>query len=536
MLYKTNIDMSYQDSNCSIDGSCSINPGITSAQEFLFLYVKELSFYLLKLKSFGITNEGIKNTLTEILFCIVINVPFTEEQFQKTMYSLSKFIEQSKILYEKFCSENGLKVEAPPVSFKHIKNINLATATINGEKHFLKKMAKLNKIQKGYYNIIVYLFKSYILKMLEFQRLNGNIDEAYYNLLKLFAYSNPSKFGERKIKKDISDTLDYYFELTDNLYNKRNELYGKTTPTEVSFSSREGKAILVSGTDLKKLELVLRSTKNKKIDVYTHGYEMLLAHSYDGFKKYKNLVGHFGLGLETSITDFATFPGAILMTRGSLQRIDDLCRGRLFTLDPLASKGVTHIENNDFTKLIESSQEAKGFKRDHIRESLTVGYCEDEIFKKFDGIIDRLINKDIRHLYLVGAINYKQEPDKYFKEFFEYLPEDCFAISFAFDVKKENVYHIDTFYDYSLIHKLVNRFIHKCNMSNPKISAFLTNFDKQFILNVLMLKHLGIKNIYIEKEIPTTLAIPQIKDILISEFGVKQTTQAELDIENTLNS
>lgn len=533
--YKINNKANYTESNeCLIRGVCYANSTLTSLQEVILVYLKGLSFYLLKLKELGITDESIKKTIIYSFFNIITNAEYNQEQFQEIIETLYDSILKFKSLYEKICLEKEIAVESLKTYFKYSKNFNLTNAIRKGEKYFIKKSQSCTPKQKDLYDIVLFLSKSIGIKMVELKRLGKSHDDAYYALLYLLNAPNPSDFSEEKAKLIVEKTIDIYHDVAEKVFLTQNELYGETSQTEVSFSSEPGKAIMVSGSDFKQLEMVLRAAENTKIKVYTHGTEMLMAHAFPKLRNHPNLKGHFGSGLESSLIDFATFPGAILMTKASLHRVEYLYRGRLYTLDPIAPSGVINIKGNDFKPLVKSALEAKGFSKAHQKPFMKVGFDKKEIDKKINEIVNKLKKKEIRHLYIIGLLNTPNPMSKqYFDKFFELLPKDCYAISLSHPIVKENAFHFDSFCNYSLICKILHDLDKTFSLKELDMSIFLTRCNKHTITNLLNLKHAGIKNVYVCK-CPPTLINPSLMETLQETFGAKEISEPQKDIEDTL--
>jgi hydroxylamine reductase len=525
--------ISYEYNECLIKGACSINPTLSSIQEVILLYLKQLAFYLLKLKDFGITNEPVKEIILTSLFNIVSNVEYNQEQFHKLISKLDNSIIESKALYENFCQNKGIDIESVKTYFKRAKNFNLTSAIKKGEKYFLKKIQALSQKQKDLFDIALFLTKSISIKMIELQRLNKDYNEGYYSILSLLNVMNPSKFKEDEILQEINKSIESYYTLLKKVFKTQTTLYGEPSESEISFSTDPGKAILVSGFDYNKLKLILEAVKNTNIQIYTHGMEMLMAHSFPVFRAYKNLKGHFGLGMETSMIDFATFPGAVLMTKGCLQKFEYLYRGRLFTLDPIPSIGVVKIKDNNYEPLIKSALEAKGFTKCTKKPSLHVGVNFSKIKKQLNGIIDKIIKKEIKNIYIIGLLNFQSINGHYFDKFFEYLNKDSFVFSLSHKKNAENIFHLDSLYDYSLIYRLLNEINSKIPLNELNIIVFLTSCDKHTISNLLYLKHLGIKKIYMCK-CPPYLINPTLITTLQSIFGIKEFSDPKKDFEETL--
>lgn len=525
--------LSIESDECLTRGICSVNPTLSSIQEIVVLYLKKLSFYVLKLKNFGITNEQIKGDIVENFFNIVTNIEYNQDQFHDAISKLYDYILQSKALYEKYCIEHDLEIETQKFYFKYSKHFDLTDAIRKGEKYFIKKSQNLLPEQKNMYDIMLFLCKSLLIKIIETKRLGVDSEDAVYMLLKLLDSINPGEYQKEDAKNVIQDAITIYYETIRNLHFAQMDRYGQMEPVEVSFSSEIGKAILVSGSDLAKLEKVLEQTKNTQIKVYTHGIEMLVAHSFPKFRSYSNLVGHFGSGVESSLIDFMSFPGSILMTRGSLQRVEYLYRGRLFTLDPIAPPGVIKLKDNNFEPLIKSALDAKGFTKKIDRPAIKVGFKDNELFGVVDKVIDKVISGEIKHVYIIGVLNYLNVNTKYFEDFLKNRPSDCFVFSLSYKAEGENIFYLDAFYDYSLIYKMLKRIEDRKPLNEINMSIFLTKCDKHTISNLLYLKQAGIRNVYMCK-CPPTLLSPAIIQTLQDVFGVKEMTNAKQDIDDTL--
>lgn len=514
----------------------SINPTLSFLHEIMLLYLKELSFYLLKLKEFGVTNNGIKEAIIHSLALIIIDAEYKQEEFHKILLNLNFYIEQSKNLYKNICEKNNIKIETTKVYFKDNERDDLIKTIKKGEKHFLKKNTSLTLLQKNLFDIMIFLIKSVGIKLVELDRLGKDDFETYYSTLSILNTMDFYKISIKKIKQEITNYVKVYYKIAKLVFDTQIELYGEPKPTKASFSNYEGKAIMVSGSDFKKLELILKATKNKGIDVYTHGLDMLMAHAFPKLHSYANLKGHFGMDVDSCLVDFAAFPGAILMTRGTLEKVEYLYRGRLFTMDPLAPSGIIKIEDNDFEPLIKSSLEAKGFVKNQQKHSQNIWFNEKEIKQKVETIINDMKNGKIKQLYIVGLLNRPHGYNQYFNKFFELLPKNCFVISLSCKKNSENIFHIDSLYDFSLIYRHIIKEIERIDPSEKrKITIFITKCDKHMLANSIYLKSIGIKNIYICKSPAiTTFGSPTLINSLEETFGIKRMSTPEKDLADTL--
>lgn len=521
---------------CLTKGICNLNPTLSSIQELILLYIKELAFYLLMLKDLGVTNNEIKITIVDAFYNIVTNVEYNQEEFHDLIVKLYNYINQSKFLYEKICNERDIQIKTRKSYFKYGKNFDLTDAIRKGEKYFLKKSQSFTQRQKDLFDIVVFLSKSIEIKIIEQKRLGKEYDDAYYSLLQLLNSVTPGTFYEENVKNEIEKAIHVYYEISRQVFDTQLELYGKTSVVDVSFVPVTGKAILVSGSDLKKLEQVLNAVENTEIKVYTHGLEMLMAHAFPKLRNHPNLVGHFGSSLDSSLIDFASFPGAILMTKATLQKVEYLYRGRLFTLDPIAPPGVIVIKDYNFEPLVKSALDAKGFGliKTQQKPPIKVGYSEEMIKEKVDEIVSKIKTKEIRHLFIIGLLNLPNiSYIEYFKTFFSILPDNCYAVSLCCPIKKANVFHLDSFFDYSLIYKFLKELSEKISIKDFDISIFLTRCDKHTISNLLYFKNVGIKNVYTCK-CPSTILNPALVQTLLEVFNVKEMTTPQKDIEDAM--
>lgn len=518
---------------CITRGICSVSPGLSSLHTVILIYLKELSFYLLKLKELGGTNTEIKKTVMAAFAGILANAEYNQTQFHKIIAQLNEDIEQTKIIYNNYCTSHQIKPQILKTYFKHNKNLNIADATKKGEKYSQKKNERLTDIQRNFFDIMIFLIKSMCLKILELERLGKENDENYYAILSFLNNMNMDTFSTEKLKEEINKFVKSYYNTIIEVFYAQNKAFGETMQNEVSFSTKPGKAILVSGSDYKKLESVLKATENTEISVYTHGSEMLFAHTRSELKNHPNLKGHFGHGVDISLIDFAEFPGPILMTKLTLHSSMALYRGRLFTLDPIAPQGIIKIEGNNYKPLIDSALKAPGFVHGREKPSMLVGYDEKDIIKKADEIMEKINKGLIKHLYIIGTYNLPNCCPKYFETFLKILPKNCYAFSLSCKEKGENIFHLDSLFDHSLLYKLLKRIDEIKPIKDINISLFVTKCDKHTIANLIHLKQIGIKNVYMCK-CPSSLINPTIIKTMQEVYGIKEFSNPKADLQETL--
>lgn len=513
---------------------CSISPISPSSQEAILILLKELAYYMVKLKSFGAENNVIRDNIIKAISVVITNIDYHHNYFTVILTALYSDLTQARRIYSQMCKDSKIEAKYLPKYLNFGKTINLVDIIKKSEKHYIKRNSLYTFEQKNLFDIMLSLIKSICLKIIQIKSYDGDYSNAYDAILNLLYAMSFESLEFDELKSLIEKSSDEYHKLITELSKLQEERYGKRESIDISFSPRNGKAILVSGIDMTQLEAVLEATKNRGIDVYTHGMTMLMAHTLIKFRSYPNLVGHFGKCFDTSLFDFAAFPGAILMTRYVFQKSEYIYRGRLFTTDEVASAGVVKIEDNNFEPLIQAALQLRGFTKKQQAEIHRVGFRQKVLEEKVQEIISKMVNNEIKHLYIIGLLNQSQNYKDYFKEFLSIIPKDCYALSLAFDATAENILHVDSFYDYLFIYKILNRINDFKPLKELNISIFITKCDQHVIINVINFINMGVKNIFLCKCSPNFLN-PPLVDTLKGVFGVKELSTPSDDIKATLN-
>lgn len=522
-----------QDNECVLHGICSSSPTLTFLQEVIKSYLRELVFYLLKLKEYGISNEKIKDTVIDILSTLIVGTSYDEAQFSTVITKLYADLVQAKGLYTSICDKNNLKPEHPKSSLKKAPKTNLADIIRQGQKIFTQKNMKYTDEQKNLYNLIFDIAKSVCIHMMELKGLDVDDEEAYIALLGLINMINVHTDISKDLRKTIEEFVELDHKLLRRLHETKIERYGTIVPTKVPISIRENKAILVSGSNLKELELLLEATKNRGIDVYTHGH-LIIAHAFPKFKKYPHLVGHYGTGAETYFSDFSSFRGAIFMTRYSMQRVENLYRSRIFTTDTVAPRGVVIIKDYNFEPLIESALSAKSFAHYQDKGFININLDESKVLKKLEEVTQKIENGEIKHVFALGVSNHTKLQKEYFEKFLNLLPEDCFLLSFSYTNGKSNVLQVESDYGFPLLYQALEIFTKNIKIEDLKPIILFTRCEVHTLSNVIYLNYIGVKNVYFTDCSPS-LINPSVVKTVQNIFGLKKYTTPESDLKAMLN-
>ncbi|CNF36456.1 hydroxylamine reductase [Yersinia bercovieri] len=327
------------------------------------------------------------------------------------------------------------------------------------------------------------------------------------------------------------------------------QAYGDPQPTAVNVRPVAGKAILISGHDLKDLQMLLEQTEGTGVNIYTHG-EMLPAHGYPELKRYSHLVGNYGSGWQNQQTEFAKFPGPILMTSNCI--IDPNVGNygdRIWTRSIVGWPGVNHLEGEDFAQVIDQALGMAGFPYNELEQMITVGFGRQTLLNAADTVIDLVATKKLRHVFLVGGCDGSRTERSYFTDFARSVPQDCIIMTLACGKYRFNKLDFGTLEGlprlldvgqcndaYSAI-MLAVKLSEKlgCTVNDLPLSLVLSWFEQKAIVILLTLLSLGVKNIYTGPTAPGFLT-DNLMGILYQKFGMRPITTVEQDMNAILGS
>lgn len=322
--------------------------------------------------------------------------------------------------------------------------------------------------------------------------------------------------------------------------------FGTPAPTAVRTTPVEGRAILVSGHDLPGLLALLEQTKDLGVNVYTHG-EMLPAHGYPRLSAYPHLVGNYGGAWQDQQSDFAAFPGAVLMTSNCLIKPRPAYQDRIFTNGPVGWPDVPHLETHDFAPVIEAALAQPGFTETAPERTITVGFGHDAVLGVADVVVDAVRTGAVRHFFLIGGCDGAASGRNYYTEYAERVPDDgvvmtlgCAKYRFN-DLEFGEVAGLPRLLDlgqcndsYSAIRiatALAEAF--DCGVNDLPLSLVLSWFEQKAVAVLLTLLALGITDISLGPTLPAFLT-PAALDVVVDRFGVRPIGDPEKDLELAL--
>ena len=338
------------------------------------------------------------------------------------------------------------------------------------------------------------------------------------------------------------------------LLDKANtETYGTPAPVTVSLSVEKDPFIVVSGHDLKDLQLLLEQTEGKGINIYTHG-EMLPAHAYPQLKKFSHLKGNFGTAWQNQQHEFDALPAPILFTTNCLMPPKASYADRVFTTEVVAFPGAVHIdENKDFTPVIEKALELGGFSKDteftgiNGGKDVMTGFGHGFILENAGTVVEAVKSGAIKHFFLVAGCDGAKPGRNYYTDFVKQTPKDSIVLTLACGKYRFNDLHLgeigglprlmdmgqcnDAYGAIQVAVALSGAF--GCDVNELPLSYVLSWYEQKAVCILLTLLHLGIKNIRLGPSLPAFVS-PNILNFLTENFGIAPITTPAEDLEALL--
>lgn len=526
---------------CTKLGVCGKQPDTAYLQDLLTYALQGLATYAKEaLKESSQTQNVMKriNKFTvEALFATLTNVNFDSEAIKNFIYEAVKLRDELK--------QMGFKVQETE-SCKFQPADNLQELVKQGEEANQKIFhSSSNEDVQSLKEITLYSLRG-IAAYTDHAQILGQEDEKVYafiyEALDAMQRNGDLDFWLNMVLRAGEINL-RAMELLDAANTGR---YGHPVPTPVPLGHKKGKAIVVSGHDLRDLELLLQQTEGKGIYVYTHG-EMLPCHGYPELKKYKHFYGHYGTAWQNQQREFAQFPGAILMTTNCIIKPQESYKDRIFTTGVVGWPGVKHIKDKDFTPVIEKALELPGFTEDKEDKTVMVGFARNSVLSVADKVIELVKAGKIRHFFLVGGCDGAKPGRSYYTEFVEKTPKDTIVLTLAcgkfrfFDKELGSINGIPRLLDvgqcndaYSAIQiALALSKAFNVSVNELPLSLILSWFEQKAVAILTTLLYLGIKNIRLGPTLPAFVS-PNVLKVLVDNFGIKPIKTAEEDLKDIL--
>ena len=532
---------------CTVRGVCGKDADTAALQDLLVHAIKGLSMYAHRARELGAKDRAMGVFTAEALFSTVTNVNFDPERLRDLLVTAAEMRDRAKALYEEACRKAARAPEPLAGPAAWTPAADLAGLIQQGQEASIeKRREELGDDITGLQELLMYGLKG-TAAYADHAQILGHEDDGIYaffhEALDFLTQDAPTtddllsmvlKCGEVNLK--VMGLLDAAHTST----------YGNPEPTPVRIEPAKGKAIVVSGHDLKDLEELLKQTEGTGINVYTHG-EMLPAHGYSKLKTYKHLVGNYGGAWQDQRKEFDQFPGAILMTTNCIRQPRDTYKDRIFTRGLVAWPGVTHISDRNFAPVIEAALAAEGFAEDGPDKTILVGFGHEAVLGVADKVVDAVKSGALRHFFLIGGCDGATPGRNYFTQFAEAVPDDCIILTLACGKYRFNKLE---FGDIGGIPRLLD--VGQCNdaysaiqivlaladafdteVNDLPLSLIVSWFEQKAVCILLTLLHLGIQGIRLGPSLPAFVTPPVLK-VLADKFNLMPVSTAEEDLKAIL--
>ncbi|MEB3162400.1 MAG: hydroxylamine reductase [Prochlorothrix sp.] len=526
---------------CHQWGACGKAPEVNTAQDLLIYVLRGLAPVVLRAESAGIAVDDIHAFTCEAIFATMTNVNFEVDRFKTYIHQA---IDRRETLKAQIAAQN-VAVDWPSLANYtpdwdqslvlqgQDASLELLTSAEGDPDIFSLKLTTLY----GLKGLCAYTSHAWEL---------GQSDAGIFQ----FVQEVLVKLGETQLSVEDWVALalkvgEFNFRAMEILDRGHTSRYGHPTPTPVPLNAKAGKAILVSGHDIKHLAALLEQTRDRGITVYTHG-ELLPAHGYPKLKaENPHLYGHYGTAWQNQVHDFAKFPGAIVMTTNCLMPPHGEYSHKLFTVGAVGYQGLSYLEgeNPDFSPVIDKALALPGFIADEPERSVLTGFAHNAVMSVADTVIDAVKTGKIRHFFLVGGCDGAKPGRTYYTEFVEQVPEDCVVLTLAcgkfrfFDKNLGKIGDLPRLMDvgqcndaYSAIQIAVGLAqAFEVGVNDLPLSMILSWYEQKAVAVLLTLLYLGIQNIRLGPTIPAFLS-PNVLNLLSQQYKLQGITTPEADL------
>ena len=541
---------------CTRLGVCGKTPEIANLQDLLIYQVKGISCYGKVLSELGHPIEkAVIAFIESVLFTTLTNVNFDAEvhvqllqESQKIKDSLREKVsasEGSSNLHDSdYCSCHTAQAQYRLPSTKSEMLHDAPIAGIMYDKSLDPDIRSLRQtILYGLKGISAYGHQAR-----ELGYCSDQVDSFYITALESLT---DDRLTVEELIRMTMRTGEAAIEVMKVLDEANTSVYGNPSPHTVNVHIRKGPFIIVSGHDLKDLEMLLRQTEGTGINIYTHG-EMLPSHGYEGLKKFPHLVGNFGGAWQDQQKQFDGIPGCILMTTNCLMRPRESYKDRIYSTNVVGWEGVKYIPKKpdgtkDFSEIIRHALELGGFTQDVEPHEIIVGFGHHATLSYADKIVQAVESGKLRHFFLIGGCDGARPGRNYYTDFAQLVPKNCMILTLACGKYRFNKMDFgevaglprlldigqcnDVYSAIRIATTLADAF--NTDVNGLPLSLIISWYEQKAVADLLALLSLGIRNIYLGPELPAFLS-PNVLQYLVDTFHLRKITNPEDDIKTCL--
>ena len=524
---------------CTLTGVCGKNPQVAAAQDLLVYVTKGYCEVTTRLRKEGTNISDAENRMVVMnLFMTITNANFDKEAIENRIHDT---LHVKKELLKKVKDTSGLSEAALWDGSGDWEVIAGKVGVLSNPDEDIRSLQQL--ITYGIKGLCAYTKHANALMHTD-PKLDAFIQETLAKTL------DNSLSAEELVALTLK-TGEYGVKGMAMLDAANTGAYGDPEITAVNIGVRKNPGILVSGHDLRDLEMLLEQTKGKGINIYTHG-EMLPCHGYEGLKKYPHLVGNFGGAWQDQQKQFDNLPGCILMTTNCLMRPRESYKDRIYSTNVVGWEGVKYIgkkENGekDFSEIIAQALELGGYPEDEETHEILVGFGHHATLGYADKIVEAVKSGKLRHFFLIGGCDGARPGRNYYTEFAKKVPQDCIILTLACGKYRFNKLE---FGEVAGLPRLLD--VGQCNdaysairiataladafgtdVNGLPLSMILSWYEQKAVAVLLALLSLGVKGIYLGPTLPAFLS-PNVLQYLVDTFDLRAVSNPEDDIKTCL--
>ncbi len=524
---------------CTRRGVCGKTAEVAAIQDALVYALKGLALVAEKGADAGVVPDDTYAFIEQGLFATLTNVNFDAEALTAWVHAAVERRETIK---------SALVARDPQITFPkgpatYTPGLTSAEVAEQGRAHGINAEAATDENVRSLQHTVLYGLKG-VAAYAHHAHVLGYSDEAI-DAYHVEALTDLARFDVGDLNDWLGKAMrcgEMNYRVMELLDRANTETFGTPVPTEVPLGVKAGKAILVSGHDLLDLADLLEQTEGKGITIYTHG-EMLPAHAYPELKKYEHLHGNYGTAWQNQKTEFAQFPGAILMTTNCIREPEDTYFDNIFTSAAVGWPGVAHVEGRDFSAVIERALALPGFAADVPGKSVRVGFMRNAVLAHAETIIELVKAGKLRHFFLVGGCDGAKPGRDYYTKFVEQAPDDTVILTLAcgkfrfFDKDLGSIDGIPRLLDmgqcndaYSAIQvALALSEAFQVGVNDLPLTLVLSWYEQKAASILLTLLYLGLKDIRLGPTLPAFLT-PDVAKYLVDTYNLQPITTPEADL------
>lgn len=523
---------------CMFGGVCGKKPETANLQDLLIYVTKGLSEITTRLRSEGKEiPAAIDRLITTNLFMTITNANFDDDRF---IDRINETLSSRDELFEQLHDDTGLS-DAASWQYRTAEERTLKAdevGVLDTGNEDLRSLRELTLY--GLKGMAAYNKHANVL---------GYADTAIDAFLqKALAKTLDDSLSTDDLTSLVLETGSFGVKVMALLDTANTSTYGNPEITKVELGVRNNPAILISGHDLRDLEMLLEQTANTGVDVYTHS-EMLPAHYYPAFKKYPHFAGNYGNAWWKQKEEFEAFNGPILLTTNCLVPPKESYKDRIYTTGSVGFSGCKHIdgeigETKDFSAIIEHAKKCPP-PTQLERGELVGGFAHHQVLALADKVVDAVKSGAIKKFVVMAGCDGRSPARNYYTDFAKALPRDTVILTAGCAKYKYNklplgdiggiprvldVGQCNDSYSLALIALKLKEVFGLDDINQLPIVYNIAWYEQKAVIVLLALLSLGVKNIHLGPTLPAFLS-PNVVNVLIKNFGIAGITDVDTDLE-----